>query len=100
MNPHRPTYRLEEIKAAVAARGVGVSTRSSLDGIRAMGLTAAEAERVIQSLTPRQFYKTMPTHAANGEWQDVYHAPTPVGLAYVKFTLRRSGAIAISFKEK
>ncbi len=30
-------------------------------------------------------------------WQDVYHAPTPVGIAYVKFTLR-DGSVVISFK--
>ncbi len=41
----------------------------------------------------------MTTHADHRVWQDVYHAETPGGLAYTKFTLRNDGSIVISFKE-
>lgn len=39
----------------------------------------------------------MTTFADHTVWQDVYHAPTPQGLAYVKFTLR-DGSVVIVFK--
>ncbi len=41
----------------------------------------------------------MTTFADHTVWQDVYHAPTPAGVAYVKFTLRQ-GAVVIQFKRK
>lgn len=41
----------------------------------------------------------MTTQADHTVWQDVYHCPTAVCMAYVKFTLRPDGSIVISFKE-
>jgi motility quorum-sensing regulator/GCU-specific mRNA interferase toxin len=42
----------------------------------------------------------MTTYADHRVWQDVYHAPTPVGkTAHIKITLRDS-APAIQFKER
>jgi motility quorum-sensing regulator/GCU-specific mRNA interferase toxin len=42
----------------------------------------------------------MTTHANHKIWQDVYHAPTPVGkIAYIKLTLKE-GSVVIQFKEK
>ncbi|MBW2664233.1 MAG: type II toxin-antitoxin system MqsR family toxin [Deltaproteobacteria bacterium] len=42
----------------------------------------------------------MTTHASSQIWQDVYHFETHAGIAYIKVTLRRDGAIVIQFKEK
>ena len=39
-------------------------------------------------------YKSMTTYADSSVWQDVYHADTPAGMAYVKVTLRADGAPA------
>jgi len=65
-----------------------------------MGLTSAEMLAVIAFLTRRNFYKSMTTYADYRVWQDVYHAPTPVGKeAYIKITLRDSAPV-IQFKEK
>jgi motility quorum-sensing regulator/GCU-specific mRNA interferase toxin len=41
----------------------------------------------------------MTTYADHRVWQDVYHAPTPVGkTAYIEITLRNSAPV-IQFKE-
>lgn len=46
------------------------------------------------------FYKSMTTYRDHTMWQDVYHVPTAIGEAYVKFTLREEGSIVIRFKRK
>ncbi len=65
-----------------------------------MGLTTAEMLEVLASLTRKNFYKSMTTHADHRIWQDVYHAATPVRKeAYIKITLRDMAPV-IQFKEK
>jgi motility quorum-sensing regulator/GCU-specific mRNA interferase toxin len=54
---------------------------------------------VICGLTRKDLYKSMTTYADSSVWQDVYHADTPAGMAYVKVTLRADGAPVIQFKE-
>lgn len=55
---------------------------------------------VIAALVRRNFYKSMTTHFDHRLWQDVYHAPTPVGKeAYVKITMRAQTPV-IQFKER
>lgn len=97
MEKRVPHYRLEDIRAAVARQGAAAFTRSALDGGREMGLTLGEMLAAIAALARRAFYKSMTTHANHRLWQDVYHADTAMGAAYVKFTLRE-GAVVISFK--
>jgi motility quorum-sensing regulator / GCU-specific mRNA interferase toxin len=88
------------VQKLAAELGVAAFTKSALDGGRAMGLTSDEMLDVIASLSAAKFYKSMTTHADHRLWQDVYHAPTPVGIdAYIKLT-QREGAVVISFKEK
>lgn len=74
-------------------------TRAALHGVGDMGLTLVQAIAAIQSLVAGNFHKSMTTYADHRVWQDVYHAATPDGLAYVKFTLRDDGSVVISFKE-
>ena len=96
----KPHYVLATIQSLAAGQGVAAFTKSALDGGRAMGLTSVEMLGVIASLSRSEFYKSMTTHQDHRVWQDVYHAPTPVGVdAYIKLTLRDS-ALVISFKEK
>ena len=65
-----------------------------------MGLTSAEMLAVIASLTGRNFYKSMTSHADPRVWQDVYYAGTPIRKdAYIKITLRDTAPV-IQFKEK
>lgn len=92
-----PHYPLAEIQAAAVRLGAAAFTKSALDGGRDMGLTLAEMLAAVAALERRAFYKAMTTHADHRLWQDVYHAATPAGPAYVKFTLRE-GAVVISFK--
>lgn len=90
---------LQDIKAAVAARGIDCFTRRALDDVTAMGLRSVQAMAAIEALTAKHFYKSMTTYADHTTWQDVYHCPTEVCVAYVKFTLRTDGSVVISFKE-
>ncbi|MFP5393956.1 MAG: type II toxin-antitoxin system MqsR family toxin, partial [Gammaproteobacteria bacterium] len=51
------------------------------------------------SLTTKNFYKSMTTHADHHVWQDVYHATTVDGVAvYVKLTVI-DDLLIVSFKE-
>jgi motility quorum-sensing regulator / GCU-specific mRNA interferase toxin len=95
-----PHYDLARVQADAVKLGAAAFTKTALDGGRAMGLTSQEMLSVIASLAWRNFYKSMTTYADHRVWQDVYHAPTPVGKeAYVKITLR-NWAPVIQFKEK
>jgi motility quorum-sensing regulator / GCU-specific mRNA interferase toxin len=65
-----------------------------------MGLTSAEMLKFIAALDRRRFYKSMTTYFDHTIWQDVYHAPTPVGKeAYIKITMRDTAPV-IQFKER
>ncbi|MBL8573772.1 MAG: type II toxin-antitoxin system MqsR family toxin [Hyphomicrobiaceae bacterium] len=92
-------YDLIAVGAAVRGRGAAAFTKTALDGGRLMGLTVAEMIEVVCKLTPACLYKSMTTHQDSRVWQDVYHADTPAGKAYVKLTLRVDGAPVIQFKE-
>lgn len=52
-----------------------------------MGLTSDEMLAVIALLKRSNLSKSMTTVHDHRVWQDVYHAATPMGPAYVKFTL-------------
>lgn len=84
-------HKLSDIQTKVAVRGIDCFTRSALNGCAAMGLRPAQAMKAIQALTRKHFYKSMTTHADHTVWQDVYHCPTELGVAYVKFTSRQGG---------
>ncbi|MEI6701902.1 MAG: type II toxin-antitoxin system MqsR family toxin [Deltaproteobacteria bacterium] len=100
MEKRRAHYPLFDIINLVAAKGADAFTLTALTNARLMGLSAAQAVAVVIALTPTMFYKSMTTHFDSSVWQDVYHAPTPVGrCAYIKLTLQE-GAIVIQFKEK
>jgi motility quorum-sensing regulator / GCU-specific mRNA interferase toxin len=100
LEKHTPHYDLAQIQTVVGQLGSAAFTKTAMDGIRGMGLTMAEAVAVIESLTLRDFYKSMTTLADHRVWQDVYHSATPVDKeAYIKITLR-DWAPVIQFKEK
>lgn len=99
MEKRTPHYPLALVVALVRQRQAAAFTKTALDGGRRMGLTLPEMIEIIGSLTPGCLYKSMTTYADSRIWQDVYHADTPVGIAYVKVTLREDGAPVIQFKE-
>jgi motility quorum-sensing regulator/GCU-specific mRNA interferase toxin len=53
---------------------------------------------VVTALTPKDFYKSMTTHADHRIWQDVYRTATPLGEVYLKLIVLDDVPI-VSFKE-
>jgi motility quorum-sensing regulator/GCU-specific mRNA interferase toxin len=101
MEKRKPHYPLQTAQTLVAREGVLAFTQTAIMGAAVMGLSAPAACQIISQLTQAQFYKSMTTHANNQVWQDVYHAPCPMGkIAYIKLTLTTSDKVVIQFKEK
>ncbi|MFN7125182.1 MAG: type II toxin-antitoxin system MqsR family toxin [Allorhizobium sp.] len=92
-------HDLTAVILLVRTRKAAAFTKTALDGGRQMGLTVAEMIEAVCTLTARDFFKSMTTYADSRVWQDVYHANTPAGKAYVKITMRVDGAPVIQFKE-
>lgn len=92
-----PHYRLAVVKTMVAAGKVR-ATVSALAGGAAMGFDFEEIVAVVAALTPRDFYKSMTTHADHRIWQDVYRPNTTAGEAYLKLTVI-DDVLIVSFKE-
>lgn len=100
MEKRTPHYKLADILAIVSTRGMAAFTATALFNAAAMGLSPEQILAVVLGLQRAKFYKSMTTHANHTVWQDVYHAPTPLGrTAYIKVTLQ-AGAVVIQFKEQ
>ncbi len=90
MEKATPHHDIVAVRAMVEAS----FTKTALDGGRMMGLTSREMLAVVLGLERSMFYKSMTTYAGHRIWQDVYHAPTPVGrVAYIKITLRDAAPV-------
>ena len=98
MEKRKPHYSLVEIKQRVARLGSQAFTATAKNGGKAMGLGVALMLAVIDGLSGKCFYKSITTARDPKIWQDAYHADTPNGMVYIKFTLRTDGTIVISFK--
>jgi len=92
-----PHYKLVVIKNLLAAGKVR-ATVSALAGGAALGFGFEEIVGVVAALTPRDFYKSMTTHADHRIWQDVYRRKTPAGDVYLKLTVI-DDVLIVSFKE-
>jgi motility quorum-sensing regulator/GCU-specific mRNA interferase toxin len=97
MEKRTPHCRLAVVKAMVAAGRVR-ATVSALAGGAALGFGFGEIVGVVAALTPRDFYKSMTTHADHRVWQDVYRPKTPAGQVYLKLTVI-DDVLIVSFKE-
>lgn len=75
-------------------------TRTARNEAFAMGFSLRDVVSAVQSMTRKQFYKSMTSHADSRIWQDVYHVPVGDIVLYVKFTMDGEGKLLISFKEK
>ena len=77
------------------------ATASAFSGAREIGIdNLAGMCEVVLSLVPRNFYKSMTTHADHRIWQDVYHAKSSIGVdVYLKLTVIDE-LLIISFKEQ
>lgn len=74
------------------------TTHASRVGAVALGLDYHGMLEVISALTPRDFYKSMTTHADHTIWQDVYRPRTSAGDVYLKLTVT-DDVVIVSFKE-
>ncbi len=97
MEKATPHYNLPAVKTLIEAGKVR-STQSALVGAAAMGFNFDGIVAVIMALTPKDFYKSMTTHADHRIWQDVYRAATDAGEVYLKLTVI-DDVLIVSFKE-
>ena len=97
MEKRTPQCKLAVVKAMLAAGKVR-TTVSALAGGAALGFGFEEIIGVVAALTPRDFYKSMTTHADHRVWQDVYRPKTLAGAVYVKLTVIND-VLIVSFKE-
>ncbi len=97
MEKRTPHCKLAVIKKLLA-KGKVRATVSALAGGAALGFGFEEIVGVIAALAPRDFYKSMTTHADHRIWQDVYRPRTPAGEVYLKLTVI-DDVLIVSFKE-
>ena len=97
MEKRTPHCTLAVVRAMVAAGKVR-ATLSARAGGAALGVDFAGVVSVVAALTPRDFYKSMTTHADHRVWQDVYRPKTLAGAVYVKLTVIND-VLIVSFKE-
>lgn len=97
MEKHSPHCQLSIVKALIE-KGQVRSTFSALAGGAAFGFDFEGIVAVILALTPRDFYKSMTTHADHRIWQDVYRPTTRAGEVYLKLTVVQD-VLIVSFKE-
>jgi len=97
----KPTYDLEAIKLAFSSVQRLNATGSAIRGAAAIGFGRAEIVATIQTISRRQFFKSMTAYADHTVWQDVYHVPSEQGVLYIKFTADALAEfLLLSFKEK
>ncbi len=97
MEKATPHCRLPVVKSLVVAGKVR-STRSALVGAATLGFDFEGIVAVIMTLTAKDFYKSMTTHADHRIWQDVYRPVTSAGEVYLKLTVIDE-VLVVSFKE-
>lgn len=99
MEKHTAHCKLHTVKALIEAGRV-TATATATAGARAVGIDNLQGMcDVVLSLTTKNFYKSMTTHANHRVWQDVYHGETANRVAlYVKLTVI-DDLVIVSFKE-
>jgi motility quorum-sensing regulator / GCU-specific mRNA interferase toxin len=78
MEKGTPHCKLSTIKAIIESGHIR-ATASALAGAAAFGLDFHGMIDVVSTLTPRDFHKSMTTHADHRVWQDVYRPTTAMG---------------------
>lgn len=97
MEKNIPHYPLHQVKQ-FAIEGQIRYTVSALNSANLFGLGPEDITEIVKQLKPKQFYKSMTTHANHTIWQDVYHPEHALGTFYLKLTLL-DNLMIISFKE-
>jgi motility quorum-sensing regulator/GCU-specific mRNA interferase toxin len=97
MEKRTPHYNFSTVRQLIQDGKVH-STYSALAGAAALGLNFEGVLAVVLALTPKDFYKSMTTHADHTLWQDVYRPTTEAGKIYLKLTVAVE-LLIVSFKE-
>jgi motility quorum-sensing regulator/GCU-specific mRNA interferase toxin len=97
MEKRTPHCQLSIVKALIQAGKIR-STFSALAGAAALGFDFEGMVAVVESLAPKDFYKSMTTYADHKVWQDVYRPTTNAGEVYLKLTVIED-VLIVSFKE-
>ena len=96
-----PQYSLDVIKLAFKTTDALRMTFSAMQGQYNLGFSDQDVVDTVQSLTDRDFYKSMPPkHADFSAWQDVYRPVFKKIKLYVKFQVDKRGEVIISFKAR
>ena len=98
MEKRKAHYPLTTVKRLTAERRVSF-TVTAVAGAAAMGFAIDDMLSVVSSLTIKDLYKSMTSHADNTVWHDVYHVDTSRGVVYLKLTVLEN-LLIVSFKEK
>ncbi len=97
MEKGTPHCKLPVVRTLIKAGKIR-STVSALAGGAALGFDFAGIVDMVMTLTPKDFYKSMTTHADHRIWQDVYRPKTHLGEVYLKLTVV-DDVLIVSFKE-
>ena len=97
MEKRTPRCKLTVVQALVE-QGKVRATVSALTGAAALGFDFEGVLGVVRALTPKDFYKSMTTHADHRIWQDVYRPSTAMSGVYLKLTVI-DDVLIVSFKE-
>lgn len=96
MEKRSPHCQLSVVKVLIE-EGKVRSTFSALAGGAALGFDFQGIMAVVLALTPKDFYKSMTTHADHRVWH-VYRPTTPAGEVYLKLTVVQD-VLIVFFKE-
>ncbi|ADJ64013.1 type II toxin-antitoxin system MqsR family toxin [Herbaspirillum seropedicae] len=99
MEKHTAHCKLPVVRKLIEA-GKVKATATAFQGARACGIGDLDGIcAVILGLRPRDFHKSMTTHADHRVWQDVYHARLHNGMVvYLKLSVV-DDVLVVSFKE-
>jgi len=97
MEKRTPHSRLSVVKALIKAGKVR-TTHAARVGATALGFDYPGMLEVVLELKPKDFYKSMTTHADHTIWQDVYRPSTVAGDVYLKLTII-DDVLIVSFEE-
>ena len=97
MEKRKPYCKLTVVYSLIE-QGKVRATVSALAGGAALGLDFKGIVDVVKAMNPKDFYKSMTTHADHRIWQDVYRPTTADGELYLKLTII-DDLVIVSFKE-
>ena len=97
MEKRKPHCKLTVVHSLIE-QGKVSATVSALAGGAALGFDFDGIVGVVKAMNPRDFYKSMTTHADHRIWQDVYRPTTANGEVYLKLTVI-DDVVIVSFKE-